>query len=383
MLPNAAPYRRSRRGAALIMALLLAVILVAVTAGLALRMSGERRVALDDAAQTDALNAAQSGLNTYFALSTGVPHTGVDSTRVDTVITVSGGSASVSVRRIRKGPLASDPVLYAVVSRGATTRNRASAATPAAQRALVQFATYAGASFTPNAALTSLAGVNKSGASGAFNGTDACGLKAPVPGVSVPNGGYSGSTAPISGRTGNVPNGIGTEGVLGTAKNNVSVDWATLSTPSGLPYDNTFASGVGTAQRPAWNAIYPEPMTAFPFTLIQGDATFAGNSWNRGRGILVITGTLRVNGSWYHDGLVLVGGNIDSNGGNTFSGAVVTGLNVKIPGSGFGSDDVVADDPLSGTKSFRYNSCILDSALSRLGAFRPVANAQLANYPIF
>ena len=71
------------------------------------------------------------------------------------------------------------------------------------------------------------------------------------------------------------------------------------------------------------------------------------------------------------------------NGGNTFTGAVLTGLNVKIPGGGFGSDDVVTDDPLSGTKEFRYNSCTLDSALTRLGRFRPIANGQIANYPIF
>jgi hypothetical protein len=373
----------SRRGSALVLALLLALVLVAVTAGLALRMGGERGIALDDAAQTDALNAAQSGLNTYFAVSSSMPRTGTDSTRLDTTITVSGGNANISVRRIRRGATASDPTLYAVVARGASTRNRVAAGTPSAERAIVQYAQYMGSTFTPNAALTSLAGINKSGASGSFNGADACGARAAVPGVSVPNNGYSGSTAPISGSTGSTPNGIGTEGTLGTAKDAIPMDWATIMSPTGLPYDNVFASGVSTSQRPAWNALFPTPMSAWPITLIQGDATFAGNSWNPGRGILVVTGNLRINGGWYTDGLVLVGGNLDSNGGNTFTGAVLTGLNVKIPGGGFGSDDVVTDDPLSGTKEFQYNSCTLDSALTRLGRFRPIANGQIANYPIF
>ena len=74
-----------------------------------------------------------------------------------------------------------------------------------------------GSTFTPNARLTNLAGSTKSGASGSFNGTDACGARAAVPGVSVPNNGYSGSTAPISGSTGSAPNGIGTEGRLDSA----------------------------------------------------------------------------------------------------------------------------------------------------------------------
>jgi hypothetical protein len=375
---------RARRGSALVIALLLAVVLVAVTGGLALRMGGERRIALDDAAQTDALNAAQSGLQAYFANTSGMPRTGTDSTRFDTTITVSGGSAAISVRRVRAAVSAGERPLYAVISRGTSTRYRPSAATPSAEQAIVQFAEFAGGTFVPGAALTSLAGVNKSGASGQLNGNDACGVKPPVPGVAVPNGGYSGSTAPISGSTGSSPQGIGTEGTAGTAKDNVPLDWATIRAPSGLPYDKIYPSGLGTGQRSDWNAFYPEPtMTNWPITLIQGDATFSGNSWNRGRGILVVTGTLRINGSWYHDGLVLVGNDIDSNGGNTFNGSVITGLNVKIPGAGFGSDDVVADDPLSGTKSFRYNSCILDSALTRLARFRPIANAQLSNYPIF
>jgi hypothetical protein len=113
-------------------------------------------------------------------------------------------------------------------------------------------------------------------------------------------------------------------------------------------------------------------MDAWPVTRVDNDgaADFilpAGN----GKGILIVTGNLRINGTtppWTWEGLILIGGRLLLNGNTNIYGAVVSGLNVKL-------GQVALDSDLgSGTKIIRYDSCSLTRALGHIGSLQRVRN---------
>jgi molybdopterin-binding protein len=66
--------------------------------------------------------------------------------------------------------------------------------------------------------------------------------------------------------------------------------------------------------------------TYYPIIRINGDFTPPSS----GRGMLIVTGALTLNGSVGWKGVLLVGGDIVSNGTNSIAGATVSGLNVKL-----------------------------------------------------
>jgi hypothetical protein len=220
------------------------------------------------------------------------------------------------------------------------------------------YAIWTPTSFDLDAAFTSLSGMVKNGISGSMDGNDHCagtGI-APIPGVAVPDGTYSGMTAPINGNPDNTPSYLGTGGTGGTAKDQVDIDWAGIVAGSALPPDYVLPTWPTAVQMANW-----------PITKANGDLTLPTS----GKGILIVTGNLVINGAtpplqW--DGIVLVGGTITSNGNMALYGAVVTGLNVKL------GMTVAPQTINNGTKIHQYDSCNIARALSHAGSLERVRN---------
>ena len=358
---------------ALVLVLLLTVVMLLAVTGVSMRASGERGIAASDIARTTALTVAHSGLQRYIAGMTGAPRTGTDSTRHDTTFTVSGGSVTITARRLRAGSTLAGKSLYVVISRGSVARFRNSPTAPNAEQAVAQFVEVQVTLASVGAAFTSLVPADKSGNSGDISGTDACGARAALPGALLSNASYTGKTSLLSG---NPPlKDLGTGGLTGSAQANVGIDWASVLNGSFLPAD----PGYNFALMPslsAWNVAYPAGMTTYPIARINGDAVMSG-TFNNSRGILIVTGNLQIGGSWVHEGILLVGGNLNVNGSSTISGAVISGLNVQVGG-------VVANNILSGTKNYVYNSCAVDSSLKRVNRTpTPIRNGLVTNYPLF
>jgi hypothetical protein len=354
---------RNRRGATLPLTLVaIALMSMAVTMTLS-RVSSERRINGDQQAQVDAFAVAQSGLEVFRNTVTAKPGASVDTT----ISSISGGTAVISLRRVLDG-VGANPAVYVVSSRGTNTAAvRYGSTTPPAQRTVAQYMLWVPGSLDVDAAFTSLSGLDKNGNSGALDGNDACSAKPAIPGVAVPTGTYSGHTNPINGNPDNTPSYLGTPGIAGTAKDAVHVDWAgivagTALTPNYVIPTNSWPNA---AQMASWPVIY-----------VNGDLSVSGGSTD-GKGILVVTGNMTINGSWKHDGIVLVGGTLTSNGNNTIQGAVITGLNIKL------GQAVPQNAVGNGNKTFQYNSCNIATAVNAMGALQGVRNGWVDDYPSY
>lgn len=350
----------NRRGMTLPLTILVIAILGVSVAITYARLSSERRITGDGQAQLDAFTVAQSGLSSYLAGVNGRPAPSDNAT-----VAAPGGSAVVNLRMLRDTTITLLPAVYVITSRGtATVAKSYDTKTPPAERTVATYAVWTPASFDLNAALTTLTAVDKNGASGEMSGIDACGMMPSIPGVAAPTGGYSGPTGPIDGNPDNTPVGLGTAGPGGTAKDQVAIDWAAITqgpiSPI-LPHDYL---------HPAWPTA--TEMLAWPVIRVNGNFNLPTN----GRGILVVTGNLTLNGSENWDGLILVGGTITSNGNNHTKGAVVAGLNVKL-------GQTVGESNLNGNKTYEYDSCALTRALGHIGSLQRVRNGWIDTWPSY
>jgi hypothetical protein len=301
------------------------------------RLSSERRITSDGAAQLDAFMVAQSGLSQYMATRNGKPGPSQDTTFTN----LPGGTA----------------LIYIITSRGtSTTSSRFDARIPPAERSVATYALWTPAPLDLDAAFTSLSGLHKDGNSGSLNGNDACGSNPAIPGVAVPNGKYWGHTNPIDGNPDNTPAGLGTPGPGGTAKDEVDIDWNGIVNGTLLPADYVY---------PTWPGAGSPGFADWPVVRVNGNFTMPNSD---GKGILIVTGNMEITGSRRWDGLVLVGGTFTSGGNNTIQGAIITGLNVKL---GMAVDSTAIG---SGTKTFQFDSCNLTRALGHVGSLQRVRN---------
>jgi len=350
--------RFNRKGATLPLTVLLLALMgvaVAITYG---RISSERRITGDSRAQLGAFAVAQSGLNRYLSLVNGKPAWNQTVTYND----LPGGTAQVDVRQLRESTTTFLPALYALTSRGTYTGGkRFDALAPAAERTVGTYALWTPAPFDLDGAFTSLSGINKLGVAGQFNGTDNCAASPmpAIPGAAVPNGTYTGSTAPLDGNPPDDPDYIGTGGTGGTAKDEVDIDWAGIVAGTVLPPNYVSPTWPTAAQFANW-----------PVVKANGDLSLPGS----GKGILIVTGNLTINGGQQWEGLVLVGGTVTSNGNNSILGATVSGLNVKL------GIAVPQSSITNGTKIFRYDSCNLTRALGSVGSLQRVRNGWTDNW---
>jgi Tfp pilus assembly protein PilX len=357
--------RLNRRGATLPLALLVIGLLGTAVAITYARLSVERRITGDAKAEMDAFTVAQSGLARYFAnlVNGAMPPAAQTVTYND----LPNGSARIDLQRIRDTTSTTPqmPAVYAITSRGTnTTAKRYGASTPVAQRTVGTYAIWTPMPFDLNAALTTLTDINKTGVSGEMSGVDACGAMPDIPGVAVPNGGYTGPVAPIDGAPDNTPVGLGTGGPTGTARNQIGIDWAGITqgpiSPI-LPHDFLY---------PAWPT--PAQMGNWPVVRVNGDLSLPSD----GKGILVVTGNMTLTGSENWDGIILVGGTLTSNGNNHTKGAVVAGLNVKL-------GQTVGTSNLNGNKTYEYDSCALARALGHVGSLQRVRNGWVDTWPSY
>ena len=237
-----------------------------------------------------------------------------------------GGTALISLRMLRESTTTLLPAVYVITSRGSyTAAKRYNSLTPSAQRTVATYALWVPAPFDLNAGFTSLSGITKNGGSGAI----------------------------IDGNPDNTAVGMGTGGPAGTAKDEVTIDWAAITAGTKLPPAFVY---------PAWPTA--AQMLNWPITRVNGDLTLPGD----GQGILIVTGNLTISGGDTWQGLVLVGGTITSNGNNTVYGATVSGLNVKLGVA------VPVSTIANGNKLYQYDSCALSRALGKIGSIQRVRN---------
>jgi type II secretory pathway pseudopilin PulG len=364
--PRATANHRRRRGATLPLTILVIAILGVAAAISFARLSSERRITGDSQAQVDAFTVAQSGLNNYIAGRNAKPGPSQDTT----FTTLPGGTAVVSLRMLRESTTTLLPAVYVITSRGtATGAMRYDARSPAAERTVATYALWTPAPLDLDAAVTTLGGMDKAGGSGTMDGTDACGVMPPIPGVAVASGSgvngtnYTGATGPIDGDPDNTPLNLGTNGPSGTAKDEIDVDWAGIVAGSVLPPDYVY---------PSW----PGSFADWPVVRINNNPGSDFDLPGNGQGILIVTGNLLINGSNSWDGLVLVGGTVRSNGTNAVRGAVIAGLNVKL-------GQIVGPSQMNGTKSYRYDSCALTRALGHIGSLQRVTNGWTDTWPSY
>jgi Tfp pilus assembly protein PilX len=353
--------RLNRRGATLPLTILLLSLMGVAVAISYSRVSSERRITGDSRAQLGAFAVAQSGLNRFLSTINGKP-VGPYPVTVN-YNDLPGGTAQVDLRQLRESTITLLPAVYVITSRGTYTGAKSyDALTPAAQRSVATYALWTPASFDLNGAITSLNGMVKSGTSGSMSGYDNCGANPAIPGVSVPGGSdvggtYSGPVGPIDGSPEDVATNLGTPGSAGTAKDEVDIDWAGIIAGTYLPAGYVLPSWPTAFQMLEWPTIRVNNSAGPEYTLT-GD----------GKGILIVTGDLKINGSLNWQGLILVGGKLTSSGNNTVYGAVVSGLNVKLGVA------VAPSDIASGVKTYQYDSCALQRALAKVGSIQRVRN---------
>lgn len=352
-----------RRGFAIPIAILVIAVLTIMIAGGFSLVSAERRSVADQRSQISAFRIAEQGLELFLvrrdSLMQGKPsYSKVPGAVPDTVvINVPGGYAEVTLTRLR--PVrGSQSGLYVARSRGVETAN-AYAGSPQAVRTVAQYVLWEPASMQVLAGWTALSGLQKNGNAGTLGGIDLCGDSAAVAGVVVPvNPGYEGKTVAV----GNPP-------VDSVAPDSVAIDWngivnGNLITPTLVIPGAAWPTAAMTASFADTGSRY------YPIIRVNGNFVLPTS----GTGMLIVTGTLTVNGSTGWRGVILVGDDITSNGSNSIQGATVSGLNTKL--------GTYIPDPstANGTKQYNYNSCEVAKATTTMGALVTLRNTWVDNW---
>jgi Tfp pilus assembly protein PilX len=354
-----------RRGIAL-PAVLFMITLLTILGAAAITITGtERRVSGNSGLETQAYAIARTGLERFLLDRermgfTSDPPAQSESTRV----VVRDGYADVVLTRIRAEVGLTRPGIYVVRSRGVRT-DRSSQRHPLAERTIAQYARWQQPGMQVLAAWTSMRGIYNTGPVGELNGIDACGAMPAVAGVAVPSvPGYVqqvGALIPSG-----TPNVLDLGDLLATS-NAITIDWGSV-------VDGGVSGTTVELPRDVW----PSPSQwsdpgFWPIVYVRGNFALPSD----GRGLLIVTGNLTINGTRWWDGIVLVGGNVVANGSSTINGATVTGLNAK---SGAGSTPA---DTAHGPLTMRFHSCNIARALAPFRGLSPYRNTTIDNWPTY
>lgn len=380
---------KNRRGAALMTAILaVAIITVAIAAGLSL-VSAERRTVTDQQLQARALGIAQQGLdaylrhpeNTAFRPGGRVTHTPpYDNDTAWIPVNVATGDTAIIVPRLYRRPSATTGDTMYVISSLGRQGLRTIKGTPAPSRTVAEVVTWTGAYVPIKAGWMSLSGIQKNGSSGTLSGVDAsstpCLPGGDMAGVTVPTtlpDGSAGYTTTGSGNalSGSPPLDSMSIGATPTAAADsiakTGIDWARWS--QGLDLPNVWRTSDHGGAFPS----FADP-SYYPVVYVNGDVPDLPN----GRGLLVISGSLTMNGYTTWDGIVLVGGGVTANGNDNVEGAVLSGLNLMINPTPIGAASLG-----NGTKIIQYNSCEVKKALSGTHALVPRRGTWMDNWKTF
>ena len=350
-----------RRGFAIPIAILVIAVLTIMIAGGFSLVSAERRSVADQKSQISAFRIAEQGLELFLvrrdSLMAGTAnYTKVPGAKDSVRINMTGGYADVSLTRLRP-PKGSQSGLYVVRSKGVETVG-AFAGTPQGVRTVAQYVLWEPAPMQVLAGWTALSGIQKNGGAGTLGGIDVCGDSAAVAGVAVPmNPGYEGKTVAV----GNPP-------VDTIAPDSVAIDWNGIV--NGGAISPTITIPPGSWPTAAMQAAYADSLsTYYPIIRVNGDFALPSN----GKGLLIVTGNLILNGSIAWKGVLLVGNDITSNGVNNVQGATISGLNVKL-------GTYVPSATANGIKEYNYNSCEVAKATTTMGALVTLRNTWVDNW---
>jgi len=340
-----------RRGFALPTAILVILVLtIMIAAGFSI-VSAERRSVSDQKSQISAFEIAEQGLELFLirrdSLLPNASH--VPGVKDSVRISFANGYADVSLTRLRavQGTMSG---LYVARSKGVETVG-AYAGSPQGVRTVAQYVLWEPAPMQVLAGWTALSGLDKNGKAGTLGGFDQCGDSATIAGVAVPlNPGYTGDTTAAT-------------SISVITMDSVKIDW------NGIVNQNAIKPTI-TIPPSSWpTATQWADTTYYPIIRINGDFTPPSS----GRGMLIVTGALTLNGSVGWKGVLLVGGDIVSNGTNNIAGATVSGLNVKL-------GTYVPSSVGNGTKQYVYNSCEVAKATSPAGALVTLRNTWVDNW---
>jgi hypothetical protein len=354
--------KNERRGFAIPTALLIIAALTIMVAGGFSLVSAERRSVADQKSQINAFRIAEQGLELFLvkrdSLMAGHPgYSHVPGLTPDTaIIPMTGGVATVTLTRLR--PVrGSQSGLYVARSRGVETVG-AYAGTPQGVRTVAQYVLWEPAPMQVLAGWTALSGLQKNGGSGTLGGIDLCGDSAAVAGVVVPvNPGYTGKTV-----------AVGDPPVDSVAPDSVAIDWNGIVNLGSIAPSIVFPGG--TWPTALMEASFADTLsTYYPIIRVNGDFALPSS----GTGMLIVTGSLTLNGSVGWRGVLLVGNDITSNGNNGIEGATVSGLNVKL-------GTYVPGSTANGTKQYNYNSCEVAKSTTTMGALVTLRNTWVDNW---
>ncbi|HKR08979.1 MAG TPA: hypothetical protein VJS39_07315 [Gemmatimonadaceae bacterium] len=354
----------NRRGFAIPTAILVILVLTIMLAGGFSLVSAERRSVGDQKSQVAAFRLAEQGLEFFLvrrdSLMAGNPnYTKVPGAIPDSVrINMTGGYADVTLTRLR--PVrGTQSGLYVVRSRGVETAT-AYSGSPQAVRTVAQYVLWEPASMQVLAGWTALSGLQKNGGAGTLGGVDLCGDSATIAGVVVPlEPGYTGKSVAV----GNPP--IDTI----PAPDSVAIDWNGIVNLGAITPTITIPGGSWPTA--AMEASFADTSSRYyPIIRVNGNFTLPSS----GTGMLIVTGSLTLNGSVGWRGVLLVGNDITSNGNNGVQGATVSGLNVKL--GNYTPDPSTAN----GTKQYNYNSCEVAKATTTMGALVTLRNTWVDNW---
>ena len=351
-----------RRGFAIPIAILVIAVLTIMIAGGFSLVSAERRSVADQKSQISAFRIAEQGLELFLvrrdSLMAGSPnYTRVPGAKDSVRIAMTGGYADVSLTRLRP-PKGSQSGLYVVRSKGVETVG-SYAGTPQGVRTVAQYVLWEPAPMQVLAGWTALSGIQKNGGAGTLGGIDVCHDSAAVAGVAVPvNPGYTGKTV-----------AVGDPPVDTIAPDSVAIDWNAIVNLNSITPTITIPGGSWPTA--ALEAAYADSnSTYYPIIRINlPDYTLPSS----GKGMIIATGHLTINGSSGWKGVLLVGNDIISNGNNSVEGATVSGLNIKL-------GTYVPSSTANGTKEYNYDSCEVAKATTTMGALVTLRNTWVDNW---
>jgi hypothetical protein len=359
--------------------MLIVIMSLAALAGFA-RSRSELVTTTSMRAQAEAASLAYAGLERYLITTTTVPSTLPH--RV--TYTYATGRVNVTLEEARSA--ASGMRTYVIRSSSQVTSFRSDASLPAARRTVSQMLQRQNGSIDVDAAFVALSGTEKNGTSGSVSGVDECGASPPIPGLSVPNGGYSppngsaGANNFIDGSPDNAPSYLGPSGFgnpPGSANAAVSINWQAVLDGSTIQPDFTINRTVSPS-----TGAFPSSYANWPVVRVTGDIRNGDNF--SGQGILIVTGNADLtNIQW--NGIVMVGGEVSVSGAATqVRGALMGGLNMKInPLSAY--PYLRQSYPSRGSVGngnffVRYNSCNVANAMNRYGGWLRLANTWSDNW---
>jgi hypothetical protein len=333
------------------------LVMVVLSAGLAAGFTATSSEVMTNAAyrgDNRAFQLAQAGLEQFLARRKEVGFctsciedpslatTAVEETRV----TMTGGYADIRAAQVRAWVSDALPAIWYIQSTGVDESTKISGASSSISgtRSVAVYASWGKAVVNVQGAWFALSGLTKSGASGNISGVDQCssadgGGKATLPGAMVPTGQFTGKTDAFQG---DPP--LDLTKSFDQLKSTVKLDWAGILAGSITPdFDVPTVAFPNTA----WFTSHPDE---FPIIRIRTSGT---SLLNAGRGMLIVGGALR------------------SNGNNTTAGATLSGLNLLLGGTPANSSD---DSDANGTKTYVYNSCMVEKASSGLRFYRQMSN---------